>query len=30
MTPDEFANFIKSDIAKWTKLAKDRKIELDS
>jgi len=30
MTPDEFANFIKSDIARWTKLAKDRKIELDS
>ena len=30
MTPDEFANFIKSDIGKWTKLAKDRKIELDS
>ncbi len=30
MTPDEFATFIKSEIAKWTKLAKDRKIELDS
>ena len=30
MTPDEFAAFIKSDIARWTKLAKDRKIELDS
>jgi tripartite-type tricarboxylate transporter receptor subunit TctC len=30
MSPDEFAAFIKSDIARWTKLAKDRKIELDS
>jgi tripartite-type tricarboxylate transporter receptor subunit TctC len=30
MTPDEFAAFIKSDIVRWTKLAKDRKIELDS
>jgi tripartite-type tricarboxylate transporter receptor subunit TctC len=30
MAPDEFAAFIKSDIARWTKLAKERKIELDS
>ena len=30
MSPDEFAAFIKSDIARWTKLAKERKIELDS
>ena len=30
MTPDEFAAFIKSDIARWTKLAKDRNIVLDS
>ena len=30
MSPDEFAAFIKSDIARWTQLAKDRKIELDS
>jgi len=30
MSPDEFAAFIKADIARWTKLAKDRKIELDS
>ena len=30
MSPDEFAAFIKSDIARWTQLAKERKIELDS
>jgi tripartite-type tricarboxylate transporter receptor subunit TctC len=30
MSPEEFAAFIKKDIARWTKLAKDRKIELDS
>ena len=30
MSPEEFAAFIKSDIARWTKLAKERKIELDS
>ena len=30
MSPEEFAAFIKTDIARWTKLAKDRKIELDS
>ncbi len=30
MSPDQFAEFIKKDIARWTKLAKDRKIELDS
>ena len=30
MTPEQFADFIKKDIARWTKLAKDRKIELDS
>ena len=30
MTPDEFAAFIKSDIARWTRLAKDRNIVLDS
>jgi tripartite-type tricarboxylate transporter receptor subunit TctC len=30
MSPEQFANFIKKDIARWTKLAKDRKIELDS
>ena len=30
MSPERFAAFIKTDIARWTKLAKDRKIELDS
>ncbi len=30
MTPDEFAQFIKTDIARWTKLAKERNIQLDS
>ena len=30
MSPEQFAAFIKSDIARWTKLAKERKIELDS
>ena len=30
MSPDQFAAFIKTDIARWTKLAKERKIELDS
>ena len=30
MSPEEFSVFIKTDIARWTKLAKERKIELDS
>ena len=30
MSPEQFGDFIKKDIARWTKLAKDRKIELDS
>ena len=30
MSPEQFAAFIKFDIARWTKLAKERKIELDS
>jgi tripartite-type tricarboxylate transporter receptor subunit TctC len=30
MGPDEFAQFIKTDIARWTKLAKERNIQLDS
>ena len=30
MSPEEFSAFIKNDIARWTQLAKDRKIELDS
>ena len=30
MSPEQFAAFIKTDIVRWTKLAKERKIELDS
>ncbi len=30
MTPEQFAGFIKTDIARWTQLARDRHIELDS
>ena len=30
MSPDELAAFIKADIARWTQLAKDRKIVLES
>jgi tripartite-type tricarboxylate transporter receptor subunit TctC len=30
MAPEQFAAFIKSEIARWSRLAKDRKIELDS
>jgi tripartite-type tricarboxylate transporter receptor subunit TctC len=30
MSPEQFADFIKTDIVRWTKLAKDRKIELES
>ena len=30
MSPEQFGAFIKSDIARWTKLAKDRNIELES
>jgi tripartite-type tricarboxylate transporter receptor subunit TctC len=30
MSPEQFGDFVKKDIARWTKLAKDRKIELDS
>ena len=30
MSPEQFSAFIKTDIARWTKLAKERKIELDS
>jgi tripartite-type tricarboxylate transporter receptor subunit TctC len=29
MTPEQFGSFIKSDIARWSNLAKDRKIEVD-
>jgi tripartite-type tricarboxylate transporter receptor subunit TctC len=28
MTPEQFGDYIKADIARWTKLARDRKIEL--
>ena len=30
MSPEQFAAFIQTDIARWTKLAKERNIELDS
>jgi tripartite-type tricarboxylate transporter receptor subunit TctC len=30
MTPEQFGDFIKADIARWTQLARERKIELDS
>jgi tripartite-type tricarboxylate transporter receptor subunit TctC len=30
MTPEAFGQFIRADIARWTRLARDRKIELDS
>ena len=30
MSPEQFGEFIKRDIARWTTLAKARKIELDS
>jgi tripartite-type tricarboxylate transporter receptor subunit TctC len=30
MSPEQFSAFIKSEIARWSRLAKDRKIELDS
>ncbi len=30
MTSDAFAQFMRADIARWTKLAKDKQIELDS
>ncbi len=30
MSPEQFATYIKADIARWTKLAKDRNIELDN
>jgi len=29
-TPEQFAQYIKQDLARWTKLARDRNIELDS
>ena len=30
MSPEQFAQFIKTDIARWTKLVRERKIELES
>lgn len=30
MSPEQFASFIQADIARWTRLARDRKIQLDS
>ena len=29
MSPEQFGAFIKADIARWTKLAKERNIELE-
>ena len=30
MSPGQFATFIQADIARWTRLAKERNIALDS
>ena len=30
MSPEQFGQYIRADIARWTQLARDRKIELDS
>jgi tripartite-type tricarboxylate transporter receptor subunit TctC len=30
MTPEQFGEFIKTDIARWTRLARDRNIVLDT
>ena len=30
MTPQQFGDYIRADLARWTQLARDRKIELDS
>jgi tripartite-type tricarboxylate transporter receptor subunit TctC len=30
MSPEQFNTYVKEDIARWTKVAKDRKIELDN
>jgi tripartite-type tricarboxylate transporter receptor subunit TctC len=30
MRPEAFGQFIREDIARWTKVAKDRKIDLDA
>ena len=30
MTPEAFGQFIREDIARWTRLARERKIDLDA
>ena len=30
MTPEQFSEFIVADIARWTKLARERSLQLDS
>jgi hypothetical protein len=30
MSPEKFAQFMRADIDRWTKLAQDRKIDLDA
>ena len=30
MTPEQFGAFIKADLARWTALARERNIQLDS
>jgi tripartite-type tricarboxylate transporter receptor subunit TctC len=30
MTPEQFGEFIRADIARWTKVARARNIQLDS
>jgi tripartite-type tricarboxylate transporter receptor subunit TctC len=29
MSPEQFNTYVKEDIARWTKVAKDRKIEIE-
>jgi tripartite-type tricarboxylate transporter receptor subunit TctC len=29
MSPEQFTTYVKEDIARWTKVAKDRKIEIE-
>jgi tripartite-type tricarboxylate transporter receptor subunit TctC len=29
MTPNQFSNYIAEDIARWTKVAREKKIEID-
>jgi hypothetical protein len=30
MNPDQFGSFVREDIARWTRVARDRKIDLDA